>query len=49
MFDLLQAGRTNDEIAAELNLSRNTVRVHLRNIGIKLKLKDRAEIAAYGK
>lgn len=49
VFELLQTGRTNDEIAAELSMSRNTVRVHLRNIGIKLKLKDRAGIAAFGK
>jgi DNA-binding NarL/FixJ family response regulator len=47
VLDLVRRGRSNSDIAEELGLSPNTVRVHLRNVGIKLKIKDRSEFAAY--
>lgn len=47
VLDLILLGRTNNDIAQELGLSPNTVRVHLRNLSLKLNLKDRNEIAAY--
>ncbi|GLK69305.1 DNA-binding response regulator [Hansschlegelia plantiphila] len=47
VLELVGRGRSNVDIAEELGLSPNTVRVHLRNVGLKLKLKERSELAAY--
>lgn len=38
-------GRTNSQIATELNLSVNTVKTHLRNAYEKLNITNRAELA----
>ncbi len=46
VLELINLGRSNNDIARELGLSPNTVRVHLRNLSLKLNLKDRTEIAA---
>lgn len=43
----LARGLGNKEIAAELNLSENTIKTHVRNILAKLNLRSRAEAAAY--
>lgn len=43
--ELIQAGRTNAEIAGELFLSVKTVESHVRNMFRKLDVKSRAEIA----
>lgn len=47
ILTLVVNGRSNVKIAEELGLSPNTVRVHLRNVGLKLNIKDRADFAAY--
>jgi DNA-binding NarL/FixJ family response regulator len=44
---LISAGATNDEIAQELIITKNTVKVHLRHILEKLDLRNRQQIAAY--
>jgi DNA-binding NarL/FixJ family response regulator len=44
---LVSQGRSDDEIAAELGLSPHTVRVHIKRIRHKLKLPNRAALAAY--
>jgi len=43
VVDLLQAGRTTDEIAGELVLSTETVRSHIKNVTRKLGVHTRAE------
>jgi len=43
---LVVAGRRNKEIAAELGISENTVKFHLRNILEKLHAESRTEVAA---
>jgi DNA-binding NarL/FixJ family response regulator len=43
VVDLLQAGRTTDEIAGELVLSNETVRSHIKNVTRKLGVHTRAE------
>jgi DNA-binding NarL/FixJ family response regulator len=40
-------GRTNQEIAAELFISVSTVKSHLASISMKLRLRNRVEIAAW--
>ena len=44
--ELVAAGKTNREIAAELFLSENTIETHLRRIFIKLGVSSRAAVAA---
>ena len=44
---LVAAGKTNPEVAAELGVSRNTVKRHLDNLFAKLDLSTRTEAAAY--
>lgn len=47
ILQLVADGKTNKEIAAELVISENTVKIHLRNILEKLHLKNRIQIAVY--
>ena len=47
ILQLVAAGKTNKEIAADLTISENTVKIHLRNILEKLHLKNRIQIAVY--
>lgn len=44
---LVASGYSNQEIAAELGIARNTVKNHLRSILAKLGVKNRAQAAAY--
>ena len=44
---LLARGRTNDEIAADLFLSRATVKTHVGNVFMKLDLRDRAQAVVF--
>jgi DNA-binding NarL/FixJ family response regulator len=44
---LVTAGRRNKEIAADLGISENTVKYHLRNILEKLHAESRTEVAAH--
>ena len=46
MLQLIAAGRTNREIAAELFISPSTASVHVSNILGKLKVASRGEAAA---
>jgi RNA polymerase sigma factor (sigma-70 family) len=43
VFDLIVFGKTNKEIADEVNVSVNTVKFHLKNIYEKLNIKSRKE------
>ena len=45
VLELLQGGRSNGEIAAELHVSVETVRTHARNIYRKLGVRSRRELA----
>ena len=47
MLAALARGRTNTELAAELNISINTVKFHLRNLYEKLDLKNRSQAIAF--
>ena len=47
VLDLLAAGNTNKDIAAELVLSVHTVQRHLQNAYRKVGVRNRAEAAAY--
>jgi DNA-binding NarL/FixJ family response regulator len=44
---LLARGRSNDEIAQELFLSRATVKTHVANVFAKLDLRDRAQAVVF--
>lgn len=46
IVDALRTGKQNKQISYILNLSENTVRVHLRNIMKKLNAKNRTEVVA---
>ncbi len=46
VLQLVTAGQRNREIAAELSISENTVKFHLKNIVEKLHAQNRAELAA---
>jgi len=47
VFDLLAAGRSNREIAAELNISPKTVGHHVEAILVKLGAENRTHAVAY--
>jgi len=47
ILDLLAQGLSNKQIAAQLVISQNTVKNHVRNILEKLRLRSRAEAAAF--
>lgn len=49
IFDLLVSGKSNKEIASELNISVNTVKFHVKNIYEKLKIKNRKEVQIISK
>jgi DNA-binding NarL/FixJ family response regulator len=44
---LISQGATNREIASELFIAENTVKVHVKNILAKLELKNRQQLAVY--
>jgi DNA-binding NarL/FixJ family response regulator len=44
---LIAQGRSNKEIAGELNISERTVKTHVSNIFGKLELTDRTQVALY--
>ncbi|MGN6551490.1 MAG: response regulator transcription factor [Pararhizobium sp.] len=46
VLDLVSRGRQNKMIAAELNLSEHTVKVHLHNIISKMQVNNRTEAAS---
>jgi len=48
VLDLLQQGRSNGEIAAQLHIGVETVRTHARNIYRKLGVSSRRELARLG-
>src|SRR6478735_10430385 len=47
MLAALAKGRTNTELAAELGISINTVKFHLRNLYEKLDLRNRSQAIAF--
>ena len=47
MVPLICEGLTNNDISKKLNISRNTVKFHIKNILQKLRISSRAEIATY--
>ncbi|HMJ02447.1 MAG TPA: helix-turn-helix transcriptional regulator, partial [Conexibacter sp.] len=48
VLELLQAGRSNGEIAAALHVGVETVRTHARHIYRKLGVRSRRELVARG-
>ena len=48
LVNLLTHGMSNKEIAYRLSLSEGTVKVYLSRLFVKLKVKDRLELALYG-
>ena len=47
VLPLIVSGYSNQEIADELGITRNTVKNHLRSILAKLGVRNRAQAAAY--
>ena len=47
ILEQLARGRSNDEIAQELHLSRATVKTHVGNVFMKLDLRDRAQAVVF--
>lgn len=47
VLELVAQGATNGEIAAQLTISENTVKFHMKNILQKLHASNRAEVVAY--
>ena len=47
VLHLVSQGRSNQEIASELFIAENTVKNHLRNILVKLHLRNRIQAIAY--
>jgi two-component system nitrate/nitrite response regulator NarL len=47
IVSLLAKGATNKDIARDLYIAENTVKVHIKNILQKLQLRNRQQIAAY--
>ena len=47
VLEKLARGRSNDEIAQELYLSRATVKTHVGNVFMKLDLRDRAQAVVF--
>jgi DNA-binding NarL/FixJ family response regulator len=47
VLELLTRGAVNKEIAAALEISKNTVKNHLKNIMEKLHLENRVQVVAY--
>ncbi|MBD3779830.1 MAG: response regulator transcription factor [Micrococcales bacterium] len=47
VFDLIVAGRSNGEIVAQLHLTQNTVKSHVRAVLTKLDLRDRVHVVIY--
>jgi DNA-binding NarL/FixJ family response regulator len=47
ILELLARGRSNDEIAGQLYLSRATVKTHVGNVFMKLDLRDRAQAVVF--
>jgi DNA-binding NarL/FixJ family response regulator len=47
ILEQLARGRSNDEIAGELVLSRATIKTHVGNIFMKLDLRDRAQAVVF--
>jgi len=46
IFDLIVSGKSNKEIASDINISVNTVKFHVKNIYGKLEIKSRKEALA---
>ncbi|MBB5830071.1 response regulator transcription factor [Micromonospora carbonacea] len=47
VFDLIAAGRSNGEIGAQLHLTQNTVKTHVRAVLTKLDLRDRVHVVIF--
>lgn len=47
VLQLIAQGRSNKEIAGELNIGERTVKTHVSNIFSKLELTDRTQVALY--
>lgn len=47
VVELVPKGRTNDEIAAALNIATETVKEHLARVRYKLGLKNRVQLAVW--
>lgn len=48
VLDLVCTAQSNAAIASQLDLSPHTVRVHIRNLMVKLNAKDRGELVTWG-